>query len=160
MKIYADSTETSFFKTDNHIKGLHEIEINTIEDFVYKYSLDSAILLDIKCWMVRRFDELLPGNPWLDRSDEPDLHGEWMEVDFVADMPYLDILVEIAKFEDITSSMEDYKNSSVFQSIKHEWINDDTEERWVITALKDTRQLEVLIDAEDNTTVRIINNEL
>lgn len=153
MKVYTDATETSFFKTDNHVKNLHEIEINTIEDFVFKYALESDILLDMKCWMVKRFDELLPGNP---TADESNLHGEWVEIDFVANMSYLDILAEIAKYENISNSMDDYKNSGIFKSVEHEWINDGNNEKWTITAQNDSRKLEITIDAEDNVTTRLV----
>lgn len=156
MKIFADATETSFFNTDDHVKNLHEIEINSIEDFVFKHALDSDILLGIKCWMVNRFDELLPGYPSLDTSDEPELHGECIEIDFVAGMRYLDILLEIAKFEDISRSMIVYKSSGIFRSVQHEWINDDTK-KWTITPFNDPRKLVVIIDSEDNITVDITN---
>lgn len=160
MKVFTDSTETSFFKTDYHLKNLHEIEINSIEDFIYRYSLRSKILLGMECWMVGRFDELLSGNPVVDASEEPALHGEWLEIDFVSDIPYIDILLEISKFENISYSMEDYKNSGIFQSMSHEWINDDNDEKWIIVARNDDRKLEVVIDPEGNTTARIIDNEL
>ena len=160
MKVFTDTTETSFFSTDNHIKNLHEIEINTIKDFVFKYALDSHVLLGIKCWMVNRFDELLPGNPVLDDSDEPALHGEWLEIDFIKDMALLDILSEISMFENIGHSMEDIKNSSVFQNVQHEWVNDDNDEKWTIKAWNDSRILEVIVDAEEDVVTRIVENEL
>jgi hypothetical protein len=160
MKVYADATETSFFKTNNHIKNLHEIEINNIEDFVYKFALDSAILLDIKCWMVSRFDELIVGNPNVSNSEEPELHGEWIEIDFITGLAYLDILQEIAKFENIGHSMEDYKKSNIFQNVQQEYINDGNDEKWTIIAMGDDRKLEVIIDSEDSVMTRIVQNEL
>jgi hypothetical protein len=163
MKVFTDATETSFFKTDNHLKNLHEIEINSIEDFVFRYSLDSDILLGIKCWMVNRFDELLPGLPYTDLSDEPELYGEWLEIDFVKGMSYLDCLFEISKYESIVDSMEKYQKSGIFESVEQEWINDN-DEKWTITYACDLskkpefRSLEVISESNNNVTTRIIEN--
>ena len=98
MIVYTDRTKSAFFKTDKYLKGLHPIEINTIKDFVYTYSIDHEILTCEQCWMVSRFDELVAGNPVLDPSDEPDIHGDWLEIDFIKGMTQPEIDTEIRKY--------------------------------------------------------------
>jgi len=155
MKVFTDKTETSFFKTDNHVKNLHEIEIKSIKDFVLKYSLDPFVLLGGKSWMVTRFDELISGSPIVDLSDEPELHGEWLEVDFVNDMTLLDILFEINKYAEIDSLfLQELKESGVFRVMSQDWINDDEDERWSIAAWNDSRLLTIIINENNKVTVR------
>ena len=154
MKVFADKLETSFFKTDNHIKGLHQIEIKSIEDFVFRYSLDPTILLEAKAWMVVRFDELVPGNPSIDCSDEPELHGECLDIDFIANVQLLDILAEITNFVDIDGSfLEGVKESGVFIKMTESWVNDDEDHMWTISAYNDPRQLCIIINGDGTLTV-------
>lgn len=93
MKVYTNQTETVFFKTDDHVKNLHEIEINSIKDFVHRYSIDEMILLDVKDWMICRFDELKPGKQVVTSfDDEPELIGEvFTDFDFLEGFKLLDI---------------------------------------------------------------------
>jgi len=150
MKLFTDITETSFFKTDNHIKNLHAIEINSIEEFVFKYSLDPMVLLGAKELSVQRFDELVS----VSSNNEPGLDACYMQIDFVSDMKLLDILVEISKYVRIDSDfMTDLKESCVFSSIEHDYINDDAAERWVITSLDDSRKLSIVIDENEESTL-------
>jgi len=121
MKVFTDQIGTSFFKTDNYIKNLRAIEINSIKEFVSDYALDPYILLGVKDWMVGRFDELQSGLPQLDLSDEPSLHGNWLDIDFVKDFNQIDILCEIEKYVEIDSSfLEELKDSSVFLKRRQE----------------------------------------
>jgi hypothetical protein len=96
MKIFTDATETSFFTTDRHIKNLHKIEINTIKEFVFKYGLDSDILIGEKAWMISRFDELVSGEPL--RVSEEEMAGEWLEIDFTQGMSVSEIEKEVDKY--------------------------------------------------------------
>ena len=141
MKIFTDKIETSFFKTDEYVKNLHAIEVNSIEEFI-NYSLDPAILLGIESLMVGRFDELATGNPVLDSSDEPELHGEWIDIDFIADMKLLDILHEITKFSVI--DFESLSESELF-SVVESWINDDEDQVFTISTQGDARQLRIIL---------------
>jgi len=141
MKIFTDKIETSFFKTDEYVKNLHAIEVNSIEEFI-NYSLDPAILLGIESLMVGRFDELATGNPVLDSSDEPELHGEWIDIDFIADMKLLDILHEITKFSVI--DFESLSESELF-SVVESWINDDEDQVFTISTQDDVRQLRIIL---------------
>lgn len=150
MKVFANEAETSFFKTDDFIKNLHEVEISSIETFLRGYALDSNILLGVKSWMVGRFDELIPGNPYLDDSKEPALHGEWLDIDFMDDLRLLDILVEISKFKHLDSDqLSEIKQSNVFNSVKSEMINDDCDEKWTISVWDDPRTLLIFITSDD-----------
>ena len=143
MKIFTDKIETSFFKTDNYVKGLHAIEINSIVDFVLKYSFDPMILLGVNSLMVTRFDELVSGNPVVDNSDEPELHGEWVDIDFVADMNTLDILQEITEIADVDDDfLKALKSAGVISGLDTSWVDDDNQ-IWIISAQNDTRQLRI-----------------
>jgi len=157
MKVFADKTETAFFSTDKHVKNLHPVEITSIEDFIFRYSQSSDILLGLKCWMVGRFDELTAGSQVIDSSsDEPELIGECLNVDFVADMPLLDILATIAQYEDVSYSLEDYKKANIFESVEDEWVNDDTDHQWTFKAWNDSRVL-TLIVADDGSVSATID---
>lgn len=153
MKVFADATETSFFKTDEHVKNLHSVEINSIEEFVFKYSLNAMILMGGKSWMVTRFDELKVGNPTINHStDEPELHGECLDIDFIENINLLDILVEIQKYIAIDDEfLNELKESRVFTEMKSKWI-DDNKEEWLVTAWNDSRVLQIVIENDDVTT--------
>jgi hypothetical protein len=152
MKVFTDKLETSFFKTDNYIKGIHEIEIISIEDFVSRYSLDPMILIGAKAWMVTRFDELVAGNPSLDGSDEPELHGEWLDIDFINEIKLLDILHAITKLIVLDSMFFLHlKESGVFHEISESWMNDE-DQAWTFTAWKDARELCIILHGSGELT--------
>jgi len=160
MKVFTDKMETSFFNTNNYIKNLHSIEINSIKDFVYKYSIDPLVLLGSKEWMITRFDELKSGNTIIDTSDEPEILGKCLEVDFIAEMKTFDIFCEISKYVNIDDDfVAELRKCGVVTEIKQDWINDDEDEKFEITVQDDTRKMTVIIDCNDQAAVSFKNIE-
>lgn len=158
MKAFANFSLTALFKTDNYLKNLHEVEIDSIEQFVYKYNLDYTILLGINCLMVSRFDELVSGKPQLYGTEEPELAGEWVEIDFIADMKPLDILNEILELVQVDEDFyEALKGAPSFTKVTQTWQGEgEGEEVWLIESLNDPRALEVKLDEEGDQTMQFL----
>lgn len=154
MKIFTDQTECFFFSTDNHLKNLKPIEINSIEDFVKKYSLDSMVLLGVKSLMVSRFDELIASELQLDSSfDEPELVGEVLEVDFIKTMSNVAILNEIAKHVLVDQYMlAELNDTDAFSNMTLTYEDEDSTQVWTLETFGNQDILVVRMDAEGNTT--------
>lgn len=155
MKVYTDCLRMSFFKTDKHIKNLKKIEINTVKDFVGTLSLDPLILLGINNWMVGRFDELTSGNPTVDLSDEPELHGEWLEIDFIKGTSNLDILVEISEYWAF-GEREMELMLPAFEIEAGDRVGVADLKRWIIKSGGDGRRLEVIVTQIDLVYLRFL----
>lgn len=94
MKIFTNGTD--FFATDNYIKNLTPIEINSINKAVNNGICPYAII-GAHDMVINRFDELIP---WEDEaqpySDFRSIEGT-LKIDFTDDMDSIDILIELIK---------------------------------------------------------------
>jgi hypothetical protein len=141
---------------DNYLKNLQSIEINSIEDFVKKHSLDPMILLGVKSLVVSRFDELITSELQLDSSfDEPELVGEVFDVDFIKSMSNAAILKEIADYVSVDEYMlAELNDTHAFSTIDLDWQDDNNTQIWTLeTGNKDI--LVVRIDADGNATTTL-----
>ena len=152
MDLFTDRLETSFFKTDDHLKNLKPITINSIEDFVTKYSFDPMVLLGVKSLMVSRFDGIITINVIIDHSfDEPDIFGEYLEVDFIQDADHLDILFALVHYLSIDDYFLEHLKDSDFPCKFDENFPDNNEHVWTISTIDCPERVLEIIIAEDGT---------
>jgi len=101
MKIYTDSQEVSFYKTNKKANGLHEIEVSSIKDFVWSYSLDFLALLDVKVYCADKHDEWQLSGIGAGPGDS----NSEMQIDFTAGMSYSEIFREVLKYQQFNEDM-------------------------------------------------------
>ena len=111
MKIFTDKTETAFFLTDNYIKDLKSIEINSIAEFVARGSLDLRVLLGVGTYVMGRFDELQLD---LCENFHPELSSRFLVIDFIIGMKPREVLADVLLMTSPYHQdeiLDDYKNS-------------------------------------------------
>ena len=156
MKVYTDISNTTYFKTDKYIKNLRAVHINSIREFLRDHSLDPMMLLGAKHWMVGRFDELFAGDFDVDSSDEPELIGECINIDFIPDdMQQLDVLAVCIICVGLPEScfLVELQEHRVFADVTREF-DDDDQEIWTIKSHSDDRVLKIIVDIDDKVTTR------
>jgi len=156
MTVFADENEMAFFKTDKYLKNLHIVEIGSIKDFVMKYSFDSRVLLNTAVLRCMRFDELVVKE--IDSiavdSEEPfgDEFDDVVEISFVSDMKYLDILKEISEAEDFDGDeLKSMIKGNCFIKIEsHVYPKGDFEDFNVITITADNDNRKLVFEFDVN----------
>lgn len=108
MKVFTDANKMFFYKTDKKVKDLTEIEISSIKEFVFKYSLDPLVLLDAALMWPDHHHELvikqmkdLMHKPAYDDDDI-------IEIDFIEGISLKDRFIEIVKYMVITDPNTDF----------------------------------------------------
>ena len=94
MQLFTNAKETRFFLTDDHVKNLHAIEVNSVADIVSKNIVSVAALLRHYLVIIDDIDELVENtaeqeNKILDLPDPVNFR-----FDFVSELSYAEIVIE------------------------------------------------------------------
>ena len=144
MKLFTDSQETSFYSDDSKVKGLHEIEINSIHDYYWKYSLDVLVLFDCKVLATDKHNEL-HAVKWNENIDV-------VEIDFVKDLSYQEIFMRV--FENGFTSNDEALLKDASNCITYTDISDDENEIFLVSFNdSSSKDLKITIDENDNSTI-------
>ena len=147
MKVYANKAETRFFKTDDHLKNLHAIEMNSVKGLIKDYGFCThRALLCGNALVVTDFDEIKEVNLYDKRavrdlsieglSTDHDSRIEFFRknsiyIDLIQKMEIIDIAHEVALlYKDSYREMDDYMDdikSQVWNDFSSEYRADDLE---------------------------------
>lgn len=93
MKIFTNATENRFFATDNHVKNLHQIEIDSVTDLLSKGVCGISVPLLYQLIKVDDLDELIVSNHTTDDGSDLDA-PDTFNFDFLKYMTYAEIVAE------------------------------------------------------------------
>jgi hypothetical protein len=125
MKLFTNAAKTRFFTTENQVKNLHEIEVNSIHEAVADYGICSPLVfLDI--------NQLYAND--LDQVKEKPAHHEVDSIDlgFGKDLSYAEIIGQALDIYDYDGQL-DFIFEVVFKFGSEDKTNDDDTEVMTIT---------------------------
>lgn len=93
MQIFTNKTQTRFFSTDNHVKNLQLIDINSVSDLLSKGVCSALVPLRFQYLKVDDLDELIATDH--KKKDGSDAHEpDTFHFDFLRWMSFADIVEE------------------------------------------------------------------
>lgn len=93
MQLFTNATETRFFLTENHVKNLHTIEIDSVTDALSKGVCELPLMLMYQYFKVDDLDELIVSNH--ERDDGSDANEpNTFHFDFLKWRSYSEIVEE------------------------------------------------------------------
>lgn len=125
MKLFTNASKTRFFTTENHVKNLHEIEVNSIHDAVSVYCICSPLVfLDIKQLYANDLDQVkeIPANHEIDS----------INFGFSKDLSYAEIIGQILDIYDYDGQISFIFEVTKDLRSKDKTIDGDTEEMTIM----------------------------
>jgi len=151
MKIF--SGNNLYYANNHNVRDLVSVEINTVQSFVYKHSLNHLALLNCGGYRPGIHGELIFFN-----SDDPiDTHCNHVEIDFINNSQYLDILYKILIYIDFNYGMLD-KITMLNQDIKFSLCLFESSSIYLVKSVNDPRTL--FIEQTDNDNIITLSDKI
>lgn len=111
MKLFTNRAQTRFFNTDNHVKNLEEIEVNSVADVIEKYAIcNPLVLVDVLQLYSNDLDQL--------KTMKPNHEVDSIIFDFLKDLSYAQIVKQILDVHNTPSQRV------IINDLKDAWIYD------------------------------------
>ena len=106
MQLFTNTKETRFFLTDDHVKNLHTIEVNSIADVINKNVVSIAALLRYQFIDIDDLDELVETT---DMQEDEFAHlsdKKRLTFDFLEELSYAEVVIEAIEAQEFFDEKE------------------------------------------------------
>lgn len=150
MKLFTNSSQTRFFKTENHVKNLQAIEVNSVADVIERYNLcNPLVLVDALQLYSNDLDQL--------KTMKPTHEVDSITFDFLKDLSYAEITKQILDVCD------DVSQRMIINDLKDAWLYDhESGNDFDVITLRPTDNEHIAITFRhdiDEITYQVVANE-
>ena len=94
MQLFTNAKETRFFLTDDHVKNLHTIEVDSVADVINKNVVSIAALLRHCLVFIDDLDELVENTTAQENGNAHLPDSNHFSFDFLEELTYAEVVIE------------------------------------------------------------------